>query len=694
MSSVRELVVRLLLDASDFKAEAARSQEQLEGLKRVGKGVQSQTDATAKALSSAARESQKAWDGVSMDGSVASLERFGSVAQGAVAPLLEGLSRVSSTLRSLGEELDRATGDARRGFQAAGAAADSFGKETRQSGSEGAGAFKKAGDAAEKAGEQAKQAAQEGQSAWDNLKGTLLGFLSIGGAVGAAMDFTEQTQKISQYSQQLGMSVEKWQAWAGAASSLGIEAQDLYDTFRDMSDWTIDMVKNGGSGPFKDFSKQTGLSLKDAKGNMVGTEEALLRLADAAAKFKPEEASGWLTQMGVDPTNITLILKGRKAIEGYIKAAKEKVVYDREDIDNAGKLTGAWDVVHRIFQSVTADAIKMVAPSIERLTEKAEGFFKFMKENEDTVQRILVSIGAAISSVVIPKLVKMTAAAWASLGPYALIPAAIMAIGLVIDDLMVWLEGGQSALGGFFNLIFGNAENAKKFFGKVKDAVVEFIEIITTIPGIFMDAFSAIPEVVSNAFNAIKERVKGWIKALIDMLPDFVKDKILIKGEVEPEEEDETVAKSKEAAKGGKGPTFEKEKSEPIPEPEPDDYAASLDFVNASRKDPTLLQKSGLVQPSTGVAQAPAQQLPLSAKPGDTGTMPQALGQGGAFGAGQAAAKGANINTTNNNQRTITQTNNINITTNSDNPQAIASDVGNTINPKTLATESDTSIGV
>ena len=708
MSTVRELVIKLLLDASGLKSEAERSQSQLEGIRRASEEVQSQSGSAAKAVSSAARESQRAWDGINMNGPVAALDQFGNTAQNAVGILIDALARVSRALQVIGSDIDRATGQARSGFTSAARAADSFGREVGDSGDSAARALRNAGSAADKAGKQIQEAAQDGASAWDNLKDTLLGALSIGAAVGGAMNFVEQTKQLSQYSSQLGMTVEQWQAWQGAGEQMGIEAQDLYDTFRDMGDWTIDMVKND-SGPFKDFAKQTGLSLKDAKGNMVDTQEALLRLSDAVQGMKPDEATGWLTQMGVDASSISLILKGRKAIEGLVTEMKEKAVYDKRDLENSAKMQAAWQNVTRVFQRLTATGLDLLAPAIEWISQKSEAFFKYIKENGESVQTIFVTIGTVISTAVIPKLARMGAAAWASLGPFALIPAAIMAIGVAIDDLMVWLEGGTSAFGEFWSL-FGTPEEVSAMLkqalagleaafdavgevaGLVANAVLGYWElvkstisglveviggVVTAFKGLFtgdwntvlsgLDAvkkgLGAVGDVVSAVAGKIMDsfgKFFGWIAdKLAGLVPDWLKD--LISGDHKEGRrldadslETDVIEQSKKAAASGRGPTFASDREKAAPAPQPT----------------------------------------LAARPGETGTMQQALGEGRTFAAGQAAAKGGTSVTTNNNQRTITQTNNINITTQSDNPDGIAQATSNAINPRTTATESDTGIGV
>ena len=517
---------------------------------------------------------------------------------------------------------------------------------------------------AERTGKALTAAAKDGQGAWENLKGAILGVASVAGIVGAATNFAEQTKQLAQYSSQLGMTVEQWQAWQGAAQSMGIEAQDLYDTFRDMSDWTIDMVKND-SGPFKDFAKQTGLSLKDAKGNMVGAEEALLRLSKAVEGMKPDEATGWLTQMGVDPTNISLILKGRKGIEDLVRSMREKAVYDERDIQNSNKMQAAWTDVTRVFQRLAATAINMVAPAFDWIQEKADSLFKFVKNNEESVTRVFKGIAAVIGVALIPKLYAMGKAAMVSMGPWGLLVAAVSGLIVLFDDFMVWLDNGQSAFGDFFESIFGSADEAKKTFEDIKKTIASVVDFILSIPDRVSKAFdemgktlAAFPEALLSAFRGLKDRILG-------LLPDFIRDKIEIKGEVAPVEEDENVSRATQAAQSGKGPTIEKRKPAPVEEPEPDDYQQAQAWLRSTQAP----------QPNTG-------------------NMRQALVATGGYGAGDAARGARTVNTTNNKNINQTVTQNINITTQSDQPAAVGKAAGDAVNPKTATVMADGAVGV
>ena len=83
---------------------------------------------------------------------------------------------------------------------------------------------------------------------------------------------------------------------------------------------------------------------------------------------------------------------------------------------------------------------------------------------------VLVGVGALLATMVYPWLVKTAAAAAAFIAsPWGILITALAAIGLLLDDFVTWLDGGESAFGEFYESVFGNAEN-------VKNAINDFVD--------------------------------------------------------------------------------------------------------------------------------------------------------------------------------------------------------------------------
>lgn len=497
-----------------------------------------------------------------------------------------------------------------------------------------------------KTGEALKKAASDGENAWNTLKGAVLGYISVATAIGAGAQFLEQTKQVQQFSDQLGMGVEEWQAWAGAAESAGGAAEDFGEKMRDIADWMIDLNVND-SGPLKDFAEQTKTSFKDAAGATVPVEEGFLRIAAAVEGMDRDKATGWLTQMGFNQESINLILKGRKSIEALVSSYKEKAVYDKRDIENSQKMRNAWNEVTRVFQRISATALNMLAPAFDWIQQKGEKLFKYVKENGASVERVLLTLATVIGATLIPKLYSMAKAAWASMGPWGLLMAAIMALGLLIDDFIVWLEGGDSALGKFWDaclegwlLIKGGAEAVLDAIKAMWGTLVEFFTGIGQgIVSAWESAVSALSNVVTGAADTVKgvltaaaefvrgvwEAFFGWIMSKFEWLSGAVSS---VAGFVSS-----GIDKVKGWFGGG---------------------------------------DSGEAAAAGGGAMAGAS---IGAQAG-TGTMQQAVSAGNTFGAGDAARGARTVNTTNNKTTNQTITNNVTVNTQATDAQGIARDIG------------------
>lgn len=298
------------------------------------------------------------------------------------------------------------------------------------------------------------------------LMAALAGF-SAGAAISA---YTETATGLDQLSQSLGMSMESLQGWQYAAESAGAEAEEVGNFFRDMNDYIVDAT-TFDSGPLKDIAKELGISLKDAQGNIKATEDVTLELADAFQKAGSQKAVAFGMQMGIDPGMIQLLQKGRGEIEGLIKAQQELGGYTKEDAEIASKSKFAFLTLGKAIESATMPIARTVIPAITWLAERFTSVAKLMRENSQFIQISLGVVAAVITARFIPALYAMGAAGLRAMLPFAPLIALVAGLALVIDDLVAYINGGDSALAGFWAQ-FGTGEEILSFFKATWEAVL------------------------------------------------------------------------------------------------------------------------------------------------------------------------------------------------------------------------------
>lgn len=415
-------------------------------------------------------------------------------------------------LDKLGDTAKQATAAAAGGMDAAADKARELGTNARQ------------------AGAAVQQAGERGAQGFDGLLGVLGKVaLALGGLAaiqGTISDYVQSVAEIEKTSDMLGMSMEAWQGWAYAAQQAGLEAEDVRDRLMDLGDWMLDLNVND-SGPLKDFAEKTKTSFKDAKGATVSMEEGLLRLTDAAQKMDRQTATSWLQQIGFDEKSTPLILKGRKAIEEYIRTGKEQALYSKRDAENARRMRQAWQGVVTAYKAVSGAVLRALGPAFDVLADKLTSLAAWVRENETSLVIVLGAVASVITVALTPALWGMATAAAAALWPFAPLILAALALGVALDDLWAFASGGNSVLENLLRRFGMTDESIERLRGSVRAAIGFFRDLWTAITGDGADsaaAFARIQEQIASVARAVSNFIRSigtWIDGL---LPQWVKD--------------------------------------------------------------------------------------------------------------------------------------------------------------------------
>lgn len=408
----------------------------------------------------------------------------------------ERVQDAQGELDKLGTASKEATDKAARGMDKAADKADDLGGKARE------------------AGKSMQQAAERGERGFDGLLGTLGkvavalgGFAAIKSTVSG---YVQAVTEIEKTSDMLGMSMEEWQGWAYAAKQAGLEAEDVRDRFMDLGDWMTDLNVND-AGPLKDFAEKTKTSFKDAKGATVSMEEGLMRLADTVGKMDRQQATSWLQQIGFDEKTTPLILKGRKAIEEYIKVGKEQALYTKRDAENARRMREAWQSITYVYNAVSGAILRALGPAFDWLAEKVGKVSTWVRENEDSLLVFITALAAVIGRLLTPALWGMATAAAAALWPFAPLILGALALAEAFDDLWAFASGGNSIL-----------ENLMRAFGATDKTVEEFRQTVRSAVGFVLDLWDALTGNEKDSQAAL-ERVKAQVKAVADAISNFVR---------------------------------------------------------------------------------------------------------------------------------------------------------------------------
>ena len=413
-------------------------------------------------------------------------------------------------------------------------------------------------DAARKLGVSLKETGDKGALSFERLKGTLTKVLGVIGGVAfiksQLTEFTDAALEVDTASKTLGMDIKEFQGWQNAAEKVGLETQDLVQLFGDVSDRMYDAVLHD-SGPFKDAVDDIGISLKGVKEGATSSADMLLQFARAVEKMPKDKAHGLLTQYGFDTESIKLIMMGEKELEKLIKTGKEKARFDKQDIENAQKLREAQQRLNTAWRTISALFASTVSPAVTFLTNLLSDLLGWVKENKQFVIVFFTALGV-ITTLMLPALTAMATAAWAAIAPFAPLIAIVGAVALVIDDLITYIQGGESAFGDFWKMFGEGDELGARFkslwegiksilasVGAALKAVAKFFILIFSLTGQgVVKAVEGIWKGVTKLYDVLRSMLDWVAKKLYNLLPDWIK-KWLGGDESSRPEEEKTEAK-------------------------------------------------------------------------------------------------------------------------------------------------------
>ena len=302
-------------------------------------------------------------------------------------------------------------------------------------------------------------------------------------------DMIQGAAQAGKFGTLLGVSASDMSAWADTANEAGVETEQFVDILTDFADKASDAATNA-SGPFMELIEQ-GLipSFTDADGKMKDTTEIMLELSDVLKNMDAGQAAGLAKRLGINDLNmIALMRRGRVELERNMKAMKAAGGYTDEDAKKAKQFSVALKELARVFRNMLLPVFRVLLPLLAGLAKS----FSFVSNHV----RALYPVFGLLAVIIGIKLVKAIYAArkamilffkgnWRGMALFAV----LIALGLLFDDFMTWLEGGKSAFGDFYQSLsdgFIDITAAARAMGVTMERVGEALSwIIPAVTGLW-----------------------------------------------------------------------------------------------------------------------------------------------------------------------------------------------------------------
>ena len=171
------------------------------------------------------------------------------------------------------------------------------------------------------------------------------------------------------------------------------------------------------------------------------------------------------------------------------RAALSRVT--REDIELYAKSREAVVGFQIAMGDLSAKIARQFSPALEWGVDLLDRLTQWIDRNSDNLARFFAIAGTAITAFFLPALAKMGLAL--ATNPITWLVAGLTTLILLIDDLTVYMRGGQSALSEFWG-IFGTGEELSKALNDgltfLKETFAEFQPLLKTMGGSLLALFA------------------------------------------------------------------------------------------------------------------------------------------------------------------------------------------------------------
>ena len=210
----------------------------------------------------------------------------------------------------------------------------------------------------------------------------IVALAAAGGTTWAAtVAAADASVALDTFSKQIGINVERLQAWQSVAVSTGMEAEEFSEALRDMNIELSDAA-TGGKDELAQLLKRVGISARDSSGNIRNANDVFLEFADAIARQTDPMIQYRMAILAFGEDTgakiLPILRQGSEAFRDSEEAMKAagSAITDKQ-ISRLKDFRNQWGLVKQSFSALSVGVLSGLAPSLSKL---AQGFQRTLNE--------------------------------------------------------------------------------------------------------------------------------------------------------------------------------------------------------------------------------------------------------------------------------------------------------------------------
>lgn len=401
----------------------------------------------------------------------------------------------------------------------------------------------------------------------DGLKTATKSLAVVGAAIGAAgaatfsfvADIAATNDELGKMSERLGIGVADLQGWQYAAELGGGSADGMASSLENLSKVTSEAARGMGAGV--EVFGMLGLSAVDANGRIKDTSLMMEDVADKVSQLSTQSQKlEFISKLGLSPDLLVMLDQGSAAIRAQrIEAEQLGFALDKNATQSAAMFSDELLRVKKVLSGIFSSVATHLMPILTQMMMAFKEWFIVNKEIiKQNLKGFLDGVVAAFRGVVniVGRVYNVIDAMVGAVGGWKnalialgvvltminakvlLMPVLLTLLGaaafLVIEDLVTYFKGGESAIGdlidkfpllgkaihgiadilkmsiGGWKLLFESGDKALKGIGILIDEYLlkpfdAFIDKVTNLAETIKGIFSGITDSVGNAFGKAKD---------------------------------------------------------------------------------------------------------------------------------------------------------------------------------------------
>lgn len=330
------------------------------------------------------------------------------------------------------------------------------------------------------------------------LGNVLAGVAIVQGIRGFVSGLSEAGDQIIDTSAQLGIGTEDFQRWGLAAKLSGADAETFGASIKKMQIKAAEAAASGAEtgGIFKELGVQlregAGGPMRETTEILYDTGIAISKLSDPMARNKAATEAFGKAGAKLGP----MFAQGEEGLQGLL-AELDKLGggYSDEALKQMGELGDQTDRYEFALTSLKGAIALQILPTINKLITKGAELVGAFNKTEGAATKLKIGLGI---------LGTMAAAAGArAIVPWLPFMALLAGIYLLVQDVVVGMNGGKSVIGTVLDKLLGKGAG-DSIFKQIKEDVKDLAKAIETLkdPGkIIEEIFSRIGATLVKFFK-------------------------------------------------------------------------------------------------------------------------------------------------------------------------------------------------